>query len=270
MSKICCGSSETSTRSGTERLHPKRHLVGRQSRLDFRIARFIQAMLIQLADRFDQSTLLIWRDAGRGFHVVDRMAAAAELDTLIAARQEPGGPLPRRDRLWVSPANAGQDNKPRQVFAFTAQSIRHPGTHRGSAADRRSRVHEGVRRIVIDLLGDHRPHDANVVSHLLMPRQKVADRLSRLAILRELCQRTVALQFLALQLCDRLPLRVRRRHRFAVKFGELRLVVKRFQVRWSAGHAQEDDAFDPRRKIGQVVSSTLVHTSRSRQILGQQ
>ena len=48
-SKVCAGSFERSVSSGTERLHPVRHLVLRDARGDFRIAELIQLHLVQLA-----------------------------------------------------------------------------------------------------------------------------------------------------------------------------------------------------------------------------
>ena len=90
---------------------------------------------------------------------------------------------------------------------------------------------------MVDLLSDHRLQNANIVSHLRMPGQEVADHLPALAVLAKFGQVALYLQFLALKLGDGLSFGEGFRHRFAVKFGEFRFVIERLQVRRSTRHA---------------------------------
>ena len=97
----------------------------------------------------------------------------------------------------------------------------------GRPAMLRAGVHEGVGRVVIDLLGLHRADDADVVGDLGVVRQEVADRLAGRAVAGELGLRAEAEELLlALELGDRLAGGERGGHRLAVHRGELRLVVE--------------------------------------------
>ena len=134
--------------------------------------------------------------------------------------------------------------KPGRSSALGTEPVVDPRAHRRSAADGRAAVHERMGRVVVDLLGDHRADDADVVSKLLMPGSKTSlIHLAAWPVAVELEHRAVPrLQLLVLELCDRLALGVRLGHRLVVKLGQLRLVVERLQMRRSAGHAEEDDA----------------------------
>ena len=97
---------------------------------------------------------------------------------------------------------------------------------------------------MIDLLGEHRLHDADVVRHLGGVGQEVRDELTALPVLPELGEVTLHLELLALELRDGLALGEGLRHGLAVQFIELRLVVEGLEVGGSAGHAKEDHALD--------------------------
>ena len=180
-------------------------------------------------------------DAGRIADVVHRVAGRVELHALKLAGQEAAVPLPRRDRLRRARAGStGQHDEAGQVIAFAAQAVVDPRAHARAAGDGRARVHEGVGRVVIDLLGLHRADDADVVGDAADVGQIIADRLLRLPNLLKVDCGPKQSSFLALQLRDRLAFGERLGHRLAVHFGELRLVVEQFQMRGAAGHAQED------------------------------
>ena len=55
-------------------------------------------------------------------------------------------------------------------------------------------VHEGVGRVVVDLLGLHRADDADVVGDPGDVREQVGDFLARFAVLLELARRPAGLQ----------------------------------------------------------------------------
>src|SRR5437868_303100 len=107
-------------------------------------------------------------------------------------------------------------------------------------------------RVVIDRLSAERADDANLVGDGAKMREYLADFLARLAVLLERMLRGKALQLLTLKLRDRLPLGERLGHRLAVHFGQLRLVVERFQVRRPARHRQEDNPLSSRNEVQRI------------------
>ena len=72
---------------------------------------------------------------------------------------------------------------------------------------------------MVNLLGHQRSNDAQIVGHLPMPREKVADHLSALTVWLERRQMTLDFELLALTLSDWLPGRKRFRHRLATQAG---------------------------------------------------
>ena len=175
---------------------------------------------------------------------MDRVAAGIELDALVLAGQESRRPLPRGDRLRIAAAHAGEDDESGQVLAFAAETVEHPGTHRRTAADRRPGVHERVRRVMVDLLGNQRAHHGDIVGHLGVPRQVIADVQSVFAMLAELDERPEALELFALKLRDGLPGRIGVGHRLAVKLRQFGFGVEGFEMGRSAGHAEKNDSLD--------------------------
>jgi hypothetical protein len=115
-------------------------------------------------DRGDDVRLLIGRHAGRAAEVEDGVPFRAQLHALEAAGQEAAAPLPRRDRLR-RPSLAGlvEHDEAGQVLRLASQAVRDPSAHARPAGDLRAGVHEHVGRIVVDRLGGHRAHQADVV-----------------------------------------------------------------------------------------------------------
>ena len=64
-----------------------------------------------------------------------------------------------------------------------------------------------------------------------------------------------AVELLPLKLGDLLPLGDRLRHRLAVQFGQLRLVVEGVEVRHAAGHVEPDDPFGSRFKMRRIENT---------------
>ena len=106
---------------------------------------------------------------------------------------------------------------------------------------------------MIDLCGLHRADDTYFVGYRLCVRLDVCNVLTLLSYLRELELRSQAPQFLILQLRDGLALRHRLRHWLSVHFCQSRLVIKSFQVRRTASHIEENDSFDSRSVVRQIL-----------------
>src|SRR2546421_392371 len=135
------------------------------------------------------------------------------------------------------------------LYGLRAETVKQPGAQAGSALDLRAGVHERVRRIVIDLLGVHRADDANVVRNTADVREQLGNFLPGPAPLPELAKRPAGLQFRVLQLRELLPPGEGFGERFIVELLEFRLVIKPFEVRRPARHAEMNDAFGPHRKM---------------------
>ena len=172
-----------------------------------------------------------------------RIALAAQVHALEPARQKPGRPLARGDRL-VLPALAerSEHHEAGQILGLAAEAVGDPRAHARPAGDLRAGVHEHVRRIVIDRVG-------------------VIERMMQMSSSTEpMCGNSSQISaphlpnFLKLHCGPKhfsccpcscascWPLVNDFGHRLAVQLGELRLVIERLQVRRAAGHGQPDDA----------------------------
>ena len=107
-------------------------------------------------------------------------------------------------------------------------------------------VHEGVCGIVIDLFGDHRFHDGDVIGNCTDMWQVVADQLATLTVAPKSGPRPEATQLLALELGDGHPPCEGLRHRLPVEQCQFRFLIKGLQMTGSSRHAQEDDSLGSR------------------------
>src|SRR5438067_13254698 len=99
--------------------------------------------MIESVDRTDVGSLPGARDAGRAVEIQNRFTLAAQLHTLVAARQKTAAPLARGNRL-VLPAFAERykHDESRQIGAFRAQAVRAPGAQARRTHDWRPGSHE--------------------------------------------------------------------------------------------------------------------------------
>ena len=81
------------------------------------------------------------------------------------AWKKAGVPGCLRDRLTFGAG--AHDDKSRKIIGNVAKSVSNPGTHAGTPRDGGSRVHEGMRRVVIDLISLLGANNANVVGDFL-------------------------------------------------------------------------------------------------------
>src|SRR5439155_16437404 len=127
-----------------------------------------------------------------------------------------GVPLPSRDRLRAAPSLGGEDNEPGQVGTVTADAVGYPRAHAWPAGDRRAGVHDGVGRVVVDLVGVHRLDDADLIRDGTDVRKQRRDFLAGPAEPLEFEQRPHAEELLSLKLGNWLALRERFGHRLSV------------------------------------------------------
>ena len=173
-----------------------------------------------------------------------------KLHTLKATRKKAAVPLAGRNRLALTSAHGSQNDKSGEVLRLTAEPVVDPGTHAGTAGDLRSGIHESVRRIVVDLHRTHRLHDRNIIRQFRNVRKNIGNHLTGFTMTTEAMLRPHAGERLPLQLCNRLAVGERCRHRLAVHLREFRLVVERFEMRGTARHAEKNNPFRPGHVMG--------------------
>ena len=96
----------------------------------------------------------------RGCRRSGRPPLRLEQDALEPAGQAAGRPLAGGDRL-LSPVlpSRHQDDETGEVGRLGPESVEEPRAHARPPFEDRSAVHEGMSRVVVDLLGLHRPDD---------------------------------------------------------------------------------------------------------------
>ena len=116
-----------------------------------------------------------------------------------------------------------------------------------------ARVHEQLRRRVIELLGRHRADDREVVGDAGQMRQQAGEPCAALA-------RAGANSYIVpssfgwpLMNANRWPLKNSSGQGWPSRFDKLRLVIEQFQLRRAAGHVQEDDLLRPRPKMRRTI-----------------
>ena len=205
---------------------------------------------VELADRRRPRRRCCSRsDARRAGDVVDRVARAsgtarpgtAAAETRLCHCREAIG-------CGLRPPSLVSTTKPGRFSHSAAQPVGDPRPHARPAGDRRARVHERVRRVVVDLIGVHRADDADVVGDRADVRQELGDLLPRLAVLRELG--TAGRRHFSSCPCSwaiGCPCVNDSGIGWPCMLGQRRLVVERLQVRRPAGHVQVDHPLGLRR-----------------------
>ncbi len=223
-------------------MHAERHLVLRDARLNFGVVERCALRAVQRVDGGDGLALHLVGDSGRIANVEHRVADGVQFHALKLTGQQACRPLAGGDGLHLPAASRREEHdEPRQIFRVRAEAVENPRAHTGTARDDRPRIHDGVGRVVIDLLGTHGAHDAEVVGHAAHVRKQRAHLLAGLAELAEGVLRPEARQFAALKLRDLLTLGERFRHGLVMHGRQLRLIVEGLQMRRAARLVEEDD-----------------------------
>ena len=234
-------------------LHLERHLVLRDARDDFGIAVLLELLAVELGQRVEEGAPLVARNAGRIGQIQDRVADRAELDPLVARRQEARAPEPVVQRLAPGALRDHHDEAG-QVAGLAAETVAQPRAHAGTARDLRPGLQKRHGGIVVDGIGVHRAHDANVVGNLCRVRQQVADPGTRFAMLLE-AERGFDQRKAALAGCHRgqpLALADRLRQVLSAQLGQTRLGVERLDLGGAARLEKPDHALGLGREVRQA------------------
>src|SRR5262249_53535032 len=139
-------------------------------------------------------------DSFRISNVMNGVTLGLKQNSLKFARQESVRPLAGRDRLQPRFARRSQHHEPPQLLGLSPNPIKEPAAHTGPAFNNRPSVHKSVRRVMIDLLGMHRTHNADIVSDTTYVREYARDLLTRFPIFFEFGKRSPRFQLRVLQL----------------------------------------------------------------------
>ena len=222
-------------------LHLEGHLVLRDARGDFRIARQWRLQIVERLHGVDHIALSIGIHAARPAYIHPGIAGGPQLNALKLARQKSCVPHAHGDRLRTASRVRAKHDEPRQILRLTTQPILDPRAHARPAADGGAGVHERVGGIMIYGVGVHRADHREVINMLGQMRKERGHLRAALAKSLRGKLRPQAGELLILQLRDRLALGKRRGHRLPVHFHQLRLVgIERLQVRRPTGHVQID------------------------------
>ncbi len=235
------------------------HAEGRLERADAGLQRLVDAALaLMLAvGLFQQFQLQLLQPAGRGSrrHVGDRRGAGKHLRPLVASRQEVGPP-----GLCAGIGRKRRDHhERRQVLILSPQAVADPRAHAGPGKSERAGVHAQRGFVMIGMVRRHRADHAQVVDHAADVGKEVAHLDARLAVRLELPLRCLEIELVR----TALPLPVVDSQLFAMIGKQLGLGIERVDVRYAAGHVQENDILGFGRKMG-LLGSQRIERSRRR------
>ena len=168
-------------------MHPVCHLVLGDSCLDLRVGELLLLDSVQGREVVKEHPPPIAVHARRVRQVEHRISLRAELDALVATREETAAPQPRVERLADSPRSPrGHHDERRQVFVLGSKAVGKPRSDARAPGKLRSGLEVRHRRVVIDRLGMHRSNERELVGDLRRIGEQLADPCAGLAALLEL------------------------------------------------------------------------------------
>ena len=204
---------------------------------------------VQIVDRGDRSLTHGRIDAVRIGHEQHRLPGRSKLDALMAGRQKAASPA-RFAAIGLALARQ-QHHERRQVAVFAAEPVAEPRSQAGPADDLMPRVHEDLRRRVIELGRPHRSDDGDVVGDGGEMRHQLRDFRARLAVLRESEWRREELRR-PLDEGEPFALDQFLRDVLTVVLLQRRLGIEEIELRRRACHEEIDDALRFRRELQAV------------------
>ena len=164
-------------------LHAVGHLGLADARGDFRVAGGGEVQAIEFVGSFEQGLALVAREAFGVAKVEHWFARPAELDALVGAGQETAAPEAGKQAL-AGAFLVGRDehDERRQIVVHTAEAVVGPRAHARSARQLAAGLEERDGGIVVDRLGVHRAHHADLVGDAADVRKEFADLGAGLAV----------------------------------------------------------------------------------------
>ncbi len=223
------------------RLHAIRQLVGGDAGDDLGVAHVAEMGLVEPANQVERIALEARIEAVGAGHVEDRISLGPERDALVGRRQEAARPV---GRAPADPGPRRQDDEPRQVARLAAQPVRDPRAHARPTGQRRARIHEDLRRRVIELVRMDRLDDRNVIYHSRQVRQDFRNLGAAVSMAAEGESRG---HQAGVGADEGIPLTLHKLggHGLAVVLLERVLVVEKVELAGRSGHEQVNDSFRP-------------------------
>ncbi len=206
--------------------------------------------LVQLRDEVQHPPPVGARHARRILEVQHRIARAAQLAALVLAGQESAAPEARRQRLHVAEALGDQHDEGRQVRVRAAEAVAHPRAEGRAAGLLAAGLEECDTGLVVDGLGVHRAHEAELARDTPGMRHQLADPgavlLVRIAAEAEHRRRDGEAVLPAGHAGQALPLADRVGQVLVEAAPQFRLVVEEVELAGRALHVHVDDALRAR------------------------
>ena len=217
------------------RLHAGGQFVTGQTGLQLRTGRVpFEVGGVQLAQQLKLVAAGSVRQAGGGPQVSDGGAAGAERRSLVAGRQEAGGPV--AGAIDGQAAGIAEDDVGRQFLADAAQTVNHPRPPDRPALKGLARVDHAQGRLVIDRFGLHRADQRQLVGDPRRVWQQLREVHPRPAVFAEAEGRCQQLARLCVEV-DLQPAGVL----LSVAFAQFRLGIEQVHLAGAAVLEQADD-----------------------------
>ena len=218
-------------------LHPEGQFILRDPCDGFGITELLGLQFVQVPEGIQAGTPQSPVHARRIRDIEHRVALRTALHALVDARQKPRA---KAARATVGlHARRDHHHEPWQVGILAAEAVGRPTAEARPACPRAPCIDHQLRRRVVELVGEHALHEAELVGHAVQVRDRVGKLNAALAAPHPLPRRTEQLRRAAgegeLLACNRLGGAI-----LAAVLHEFRLVVIEIEVRWRAGQVDHD------------------------------
>jgi hypothetical protein len=142
-----------------------------------------------------------------------------------------------------------QHHESGQILGLRANAVRHPSADAGASGAHRARVHEQLRRAVIEVVGRDALEEREIVRHGAEMRQQLAQILAGFSVLLELARLAQKLGRLLRKRVHEgkaLALHEGLGHGLLVKLRQFRFVVEQLELAGTAALEKVDDVVDLR------------------------
>ena len=157
------------------------------ARGDFGVAATLKRALVHGAEAVQHLAAELARETIGIAQVEDGVLGAAEFDALVARGEEAAAPIMVIQRLVARSLHLGKQHEVvGEIAILAAEAVAGPGAEARPAGNLVAGQELRHGRGMVDLVGVHRLHDAQVVRHGLEVRQPLADALAALAAALEL------------------------------------------------------------------------------------
>ena len=205
----------------------------------------------ELCKGVEHRTARVWRNAFGIGESQNWLFSRAKLHSLMFARKEARAPQPRVQRLIARRVLRHEHDERRQVLVHGAKAVAHPRAHRRATGDLVARAEKSDRGIVVDRLGVHGAHHANIVGDLCGVRKNVAEFNAGATVFFESSERAGDGQNRLISAHSRQSLAGAHAvgQRLTVHLAQLRFRVERLEMRRPARLEEIDDALGLRGKV---------------------